>query len=508
MSSISTAIGLERLSRVSGYQLNAGVFENDFTNLPQLVALFGEANTANQGSISTDAQQITSATQAALIYGYGSPIHQAARILFPRSGDGIGGIPVFVMAQLSDEAATATEIVWTITGTATGNATHQFIINGRNGIDAQLYSYSVVTGDTPTAIATKAVNAINAVLGAPVAAANTAGVITLTTVWGGATSALVNVSVDNGGDGAGVTYAQTSKTAGTGTVDLTATLAQFETVWYTTVINPYSDATTLGILEAFNGIPNNTAPTGQYAGDIFTPFMAFFGSTASTVSTLQAITDTDARKAQVTNVLCPAPASAGMNWEAAANMVTLFCPVMQNTPQLDVNALSYPDMPIPANGLIGDMAAYNNRDVLVKSGCSTVTLVNGAYQVQDLVTTYHPAGEVPLQFNYCRNLNLDWNVKDGYSVLEKIYVKDKVIVADNQTTTAAGVIKPREWKAVLYDYFDNLAQAALINDPAFSKKSLQVQSNPIPNPNRFETAFNYKRTGVARIESTTATAGF
>jgi phage tail sheath gpL-like len=508
MSSISTAIGLQRQSRVSGYQLNPGGFENDFTNLPQIVSLFGEANTANQGTISTNALQITSATQAAQVYGYGSPIHQAARILFPISGDGIGGIPVFAMAQLTPGGSSATTIVWTITGTATANATHQFIVNGRNGIDAQLYSYSVATGDTPTAIATKAVNAINAVLGSPVTAANTAGVITLTTVWAGATSALVNTTVDNGGTAAGVTYAQTSKTAGAGVVDLTATLAQFETVWYTTVINPYIDATTLGILEAFNGVPSVQTPTGQYAGDIFTPFMAFFGSTASTVSALQAITDITARKAQVTNVLCPAPASAGMNWEAAANMVTLFCPVMQNTPQLDVNALSYPDMPIPSNGLIGDMSAYNNRDLLVKSGCSTVTLVNGAYQVQDLVTTYHPAGEVPLQFNYCRNLNLDWNVKDGYSVLENLFVKDKVIVADNQTITATGVIKPKEWKGVLFGYFDDLAEAALINDPAFSKSTLQVQSTPIPNPNRFETSFSYKRTGIARIESTTATAGF
>ncbi len=507
MSSISTAIGLQRMSRVSGYQLNKGSFSNETPNLPQIVAMFGEANVANQSSITTQALQITSAAQAGQVYGYGSPIHQMSRILFPISGNGIGGIPVFVMPQLSAEGASQTVIEWTITGTATANATHTFVINGRYNLDYQTYSFAVAIGDTPTAIATKAANAINAVLGAPVAVTTAAGVVTFTTVWAGATSTNINISIDNGGNAAGVTYAQTLSTPGAGAVALTATLAQFESTWYTTVLNPYGDSGTLAELEEFNGVPDNLNPTGQYAGDVFTPFMAFFGSTVSDVADFTAITNASARISQVTNVLCPAPGSEGMNWEAAANVVTLFCPTMQNTPQLDVNAQSYPDMPVPSTNTIGDMASYNNRDLLVQAGCSTVTLVNGAYQIQDLVTTYHPAGEVPLQFNYCRNLNLDWNIKDGYSILQALYVNDKVIVADNQVTTAANAIKPSQWKAVVYDYFDNQAQAALINDPAFSKSSLSVQVSST-NPNRFETAFSYKRTGIARIESTTATAGF
>jgi len=55
--------------------------------------------------------------------------------------------------------------------------------------------------------------------------------------------------------------------------------------------------------------------------------------------------------------------------------------------------------------------------------------------------------------------------------------------------------------------FDDVAEKALINDPQFSKTSLRVEISST-NPNRFETTFSYKRTGIARIESTTATAGF
>lgn len=504
--SISTAIGTERLSRVSGYQINKGFFNNDTPNLPQIIVILGEANVANQGSLDTLKKEVTSADQAGQLYGYGSPIHQIMRILRPVSGDGVGGIPTIVIPQESAEGATQSTIEWTVTGTASANATHKIVISGRDGIDSKNYNFSVAAGNTPTIIAGKIKDAINAVQGSPVIAANVAGVLTLTTKWAGLTSIEVSATISNNGIGAGVTYAQTDAVSGAGAVDLTGAFAQFEDNWYTTVINSYGSAA-LGDLEDFNGVPDDTTPTGRYAGEIFKPFMAFFGSTLASVSALEDITDAAGRVSQVTNVLCPAPNSAGCSWEAAANMVALFCRVMQDNPHLDVNGKSYPDMPIPSFGLIGEMADYNNRDLLVKAGCSTVTLTNGAYQVQDLVTTYHPDGETPLQYSYCRNLNLDWNVKDGYSILENRNVKDHTLVGDLQITSVPNVIKPKEWKSILFEYFDHLADIALINDSKFSKNSLSVVISTI-NPNRFETKFSYKRTGLARIESTTAVAGF
>ena len=283
-------------------------------------------------------------------------------------------------------------------------------------------------------------------------------------------------------------------------------LAQFGDDWYTIVLNPYGTSK-LAQLEQFNGVPNNTNPTGRYAGLIYKPFCAYFGSTLSDKDDLTTITDADARKSQVTNVVCPAPNSLGFTWEAAANVIALASVIYQNNPNLDVNNLSYPDMPIPVSGDAGDFKDYNNRDLLVKKGCSTVILKNGAYVIQDLVTTYHPSGEVPLQFSYVRNLNVDWNVSDAYRTLETIYLKDKTLVADDQIVDVDGCIKPSEWKGIVYDLFDGEAEKALINDPSFSKASLRVQISTT-NPNRFETAFSYKRTGIARIESTTATAGF
>jgi phage tail sheath gpL-like len=506
MTAISTAIGTERRSRVSGYKILKGNFQDNTPNLPQVIAIFAEANTANQAGLTTDKVEITSAQEAGETFGFGSPIHQIMRILRPVGSDGVGGIPTVVFPQVSDAGASASTIEITVTGNATANATHTIVVGGRNSVDFQTYDFAVVKDDTPEQIAAKIVDAVNGVLGSPVSAANALGVVTLTTKWEGATSAEVSARVSTGSNTAGVTYAQTDATAGAGTVDLAASLAQFDNEWFTIVINSYGTAT-LDALEQFNGVPDASNPTGRYVGNIFKPFTAFFGSTLDDKDDLAAITDAAARIDQVTNVLCPAPKSEGCSWEAAANMAAIYARIAQDTPQLDANNQSYPDMPVPENGIIGDLSDYNNRDFLVKKGCSTVILDKGAYKVQDLVTTYHPAGELPLQYAYVRNLTVDWNVAFGYMILEDINVKDHVIVADNQVTDAAKAVKPAEWKAVLFEYFDDLGVRALINDPDFSKSNLNVVRSQT-NPDRFETFFRYKRTGLARIESTDVEAGF
>ncbi len=509
MGTISTAVGLDRISRVSGYNVKRGVFTTSTQNLPQIIAIFAEANSAagNQAKVqASNRLEVTSAVEAGQAFGFGSPIHRIVSILRPTTGDGVGGIPTIVFPQLSDVGATATEREWTVVGTATSNATHTVIINGRTDLDFKQYSFAVKIGDTPTVIANKIKNAINGVLSAPCTAVNTLGVVTATTKWKGATSAEFNMSISYGSNAAGLSYSETDSTDGAGDVDLAGAFDLFGEDWYTMIINSYGESQ-LAALEQFNGIPNDINPTGRYSGLNFKPLCAYFGSTLSDKDDLSAITNDADRISEVTNVLCPAPNSLGFTWEAAANMVALASVVYQNAPNLDVNNLAYPDMPIPLNGNIGDMKDYNNRDLLVKNGCSTVVLKNGAYVVQDLVNTYHPEGEIPLQYNYPRNLNIDWNMADSYKTFEKLYLQDKTLVADGQLVDVAGCIKPSEWKGLVYELFDNIAEKALINDPEFSKASMVVNISTL-NPNRFETTFKYKRTGIARIESTTASAGF
>ena len=153
------------------------------------------------------------------------------------------------------------------------------------------------------------------------------------------------------------------------------------------------------------------------------------------------------------------------------------------------------------------MSTYANRDAIVKKGCSTVDLIAGVYVMQDFVTTYHPIGETPPQFRYVRNLNIDFNVRFGYYLLEQIYVMDHVIAKDTDIVNSGNVVKPKDWKGVLFTYATDLTKRSLITDPEFMEESISV-SLSTTNPDRLDTTFSYKRSGYARIAATTATAGF
>src|SRR6478736_8806520 len=144
----SDAIGLDRISRVVGYKVTKGNFATTTQNLPQRIAIFAEANEANQADLSVEAQEVTSAKQAGVLFGYGSPIHQIMRILRPFSGDGVGGIPTIVYPQAKAVGASAKRITVTPVGVATASGTHLLIVNGRTSVDGSVYAINIESGDT------------------------------------------------------------------------------------------------------------------------------------------------------------------------------------------------------------------------------------------------------------------------------------------------------------------------------------------------------------------------
>lgn len=498
---ISDAVSLERISRIVGYKITKGDFSTSSPNLPQRIAVFAEANTDNQETLDTDGYQITSAQQAGSRYGYGSPAHIIARILIPSTGGGTGGIPVIVYPQAEVDGATAKILEITPSGTATGNGTHTLVIAGREGLDGEFYNININTGDGAEEITGKITDAVNNILGCPVIGTDDSYTSNLTSKWKGLTADALSVTVNNNGNDLGITYAVESIQSGSGTPSVQAALDQFGTNWVTLVVNSYgTHDQTMTTLETFNGIPDPENPTGRFVGIVMKPFVALTGSVAEDPSDI-----TDARLNNVTIVICPAPLSAGLPMEAAANACVLEAVMAQNTPHLDIAGKTYPDMPTPSS--IGAMSDYNNRDLFVKKGCSTVDLVAGLYTIQDFVTTYHKLGETPPQFRYVRNLNIDNNVRYGYYLLEQINVVDHAIAADADTVSAAKVIKPKQWTQILNTFADDLAKRALIVEPSFMQNSIQVGLGTA-NPDRLETAFKYKRSGFVRIASTTAEAGF
>ena len=506
MTAISTAVGSERLSRTTGYKIGKLFPSNETQNLPQRIVIIGQANTANESLISLGPQEITSAEEAGKLFGYGSPLHSVMRILRPSTSDGVGGIPTIVIPQKALEEATATSKTFSVTGTATQNATHVVKIAGRESLDFQSYSFSVSKDDTATQIATKIANSVSKVIGCPYNAVATTNTVVFTSKFKGEVSKGIEIEFLTDGVDTGITYAQTETTEGTGLADFSELPNYFGQDWYTIVLNTYGNQA-MSLLQDINGINYLNSPTGLYNPLVFKPFLAFAGSKLDERKDLLSLASANNGENNLTNVICAAPKTPGMEYEISANVVTLFARTAQDTPELDVNAMTYPDLPAPSNGVIGEMKDYNVRDILVKGGVSTVTLEKGVYKIQDLVTTYHAEGENPYQFSYPRNINIDWNIKFAYSKLEDVHLRDRVIVKDNSFTDSRNAIKPKQWKAIVMGYFDDLNNRALINDPDFSKDSLMVEIDSV-NPNRFNTFFRYRRTGIARITSTDVEAGF
>lgn len=495
-----SAIGLERVSAVIGYLLSKGDFRASSPNLPQRIAILGEANYANQSSLDLAAKAITSAQQAGDLYGYGSPIYSMARIHFPINGGG-NGIPVIVYPQAQAPGATSKIVRITPAGLATGNGVHTVKIAGRANLDGGSYDININTGDTIAIVSGKIEDAVAAVLGCPVIATSYDYNVDLETKWRGKTADELQISIDTNGNSLGLNYTITSPQAGVATPSIGAALALFGNEWNTIVVNSYGTvASVMDALEAFNGRPDTVNPTGRFVGNIFKPFIAFTGSVADNPSTI-----TDIRLNDQTISIAPAPGSSGFSFEAAANMAVLFSTISQNTPQGDVLNSQYPDMPAPVN--IGSMADYNNRDAFVKKGCSTVELVAGRYSVLDLVTTYHPVGENPPQYRYCRDLMIDFNIEYGVYLLERQYMFGYTIAPDDADVSAEKVIKPRIWKKIMFQYALDITSRALSADSAFMQQSITVGLSS-SNPNRIDTFFRYKRTGTARVISTEGQAGF
>ncbi len=499
---ISDAVGLERISKTIGYKIAKGNFSETSPNLPQKVVIIGEANSGV--TVDTEPFEFTDAYSVGLKYGFGSPLHQTARILRPVSGGGIGGIPTTIYAQEEPVGATFSQLDITVGGTAMFTGVHKVMINGRDSVDGVSYNINVLKNDTAVQIASKINDAINnAISVCPFTSTVTGAVVSAVTKWKGETAKKANITIAPLNSLSTITYSVVNSTVASGTPTVTASLNKIGNEWATIVVNTYgidSAQSVIGELMSFNGIPSANTPTGRYSGIVMKPFIALTGSTADNDTIY-----TDAFKDDVTIAICPAPLSKGMPLEASANMCVLFARQAQDNPYLDVAGMTYPDMPTPT--FIGTMTDYNNRDLYVKKGNSTVDLLSGKYRVIDFITTYHPLGEAVPQFRFCRSLVQDFNIRFGYYLLENINVVNHAIAGDDDVVTVEKVVKPKQWKAIINGYAEDLAKRGIIADAQFMQKGISVGLSAT-NPDRLETHIRYKRSGFARILATTGEAGF
>ena len=101
MAAISNAVGSERISNIVGYILIKGFFQETSPNLPQRIAIFAEANTANQGTLDLNKKEITSATHAGEEYKFElkEEVPEGAKEFSDRQKRALAKVLVYIQSQ-------------------------------------------------------------------------------------------------------------------------------------------------------------------------------------------------------------------------------------------------------------------------------------------------------------------------------------------------------------------------------------------------------------------------
>jgi phage tail sheath gpL-like len=518
MGTISTAVSLSQVSATMGWKIEGSLEGVDLGLMPIAIDIIAEVSTAKQGTV-PDIIEFTDSKRVADLCGDDSPAYAISRILRPINGSGVGSIPTRILTVKEAAGATATVSTTTITGAATKNVTHYIKINNRTNLDGQVYAFSIVKGDLPVTIKIKMATAINTVYGCPViGTVGSVGTETFiaTTGWKGDSSAELEIEIDTNGDSAGLSYSVV-KVAGAGLLStgLSTALANRGERWSAFVINALgSSSTILDALEDYNGNPKDA--DGNYTPTDFKPFIAFTGErkikyateSSEGVSKDGADDYTDGRKNENTNCVCVAPDTKYFSFEIPSVVLAKYAPIANSTPHIDPIGIV---LDLEAGSSLGDFATSTKRDFIVKLGCSTVKKNDTQYEIVDLVTTSHPTNEpqTAVLFRYVRDIVIDFNYRYAYNLLEKIHVFGKTIVSDTDIQLGAtNIISPNMWKAILINEFaPSMISNAIMVDREYFKSNVRVQIGQT-NPNRFETQMGAKRSGVARINSTTIVTTF
>ena len=487
---ISTAVDLTAVARVVGIKTEfVNLRGGNVVNLPQRISVFGQGNTA--ATYSTDKYQVTSATQAAERFGFGSPIHLAVKQLFPANGDGVGTIPVTIYPLVDDGAGAAAAGDITPSGTATKAGAAYVIIN-----NIRSQAFAIEVGDTVALVTAKMETAVNAILDVPVVAVDGTTKLDLTAKWKGVSSNDLLFSVE-GGEGTGITFVATQPTGGLVNPNIDAALAQIGNVWETMLLNclNLADTTTLDKYQ--------TEGEGRWGALVRKPFMSFTGLTEADVAT--AITVSDNRKTDRINVQLVAPGSKDLPFVVAARQLSRIAPLANNNPPHDYGSRTADGL---TPGTDGEQWNYAQRDQAVKGGSSTTEVKDGVINLSDIVTFYHPSGDPTPAYRYVVDIVKVTNILFNLDLTFANPQWDGApLIPDDQATTNRTAKKPKMAVAAVASLIDQLALGAFISDPDFAKANTLAAIND-QNPKRLDVATTMKISGNTNIISVDFNWGF
>jgi phage tail sheath gpL-like len=306
--------------------------------------------------------------QATAAFGRGSMLDRMAKIA--RLNDGLTEIQAIALDDLPAGVA-ATGGTITITGSATAAGVLDLMIAG------QQLKISVAAADTPTIIAARIAQVINAAVDLPVTATSALGVATLTARHKGTAGNDIDVRVNYyTGDvlPAGIAVAIVGLSGGTGNPDISAVWAVIGDQRFDTIIVGFDDAATRASLEA--ELDDRWDAMRQLDG------LAYFGA-RGTQGTLAALGNSRNSPWVSTMGAKDAP-NPTYEWAAAYGAVCGFNLAID--PARQMRTLQLKGILAPAA-----TAEFNRaeRELLLRDGISTFQIAaGGKVQIERAITTY------------------------------------------------------------------------------------------------------------------------
>jgi phage tail sheath gpL-like len=484
-SAVARAVGID--TKFRDLRAGATLF------LAQHIAIIGQGNTGVTYPL--EPWDATSAQAAGARYGYGSPIHHAVRELMPLEGGGVAPIRVTVLPLVDDGAGVAAAGAIVPSGTATAIATYWVRIAGILSAP-----FTTAVGDNVAAIVAKMVAAIDAVLEMPMDAVNGTTDVDLNAKWKGAAGNDLTVEVlDATGKAptSGLTFTITQPATGAADPSVAPALAMIGTDWVTMVINALgpTNTTALGLIAA----------KGEARWDqlVRRPFVCFTGNpepVLATATTVPAARPTDRVNAQLMS-----PGSVQLPVQIAAAQVREIAKLANNNPPTDYGGLPVRSLLPGADNLQWD---YASRDLAVKAGSSTVEVRDGIVRLSDIVTMYHPTGEVPPAYRHVVDIVKLQQVTHNFDLeFSKPEWNGAPLIPDGQATVNPNARTPSAAKARACSIIDGLAAQAIISDPEAAKKATVATINS-QNPKRLDLTTTIKLSGNSNIISIDLNFGF
>lgn len=407
--------------------------------IPQKIALLGQYN-SDKTPVDYVPRLLTSADDAASLYGNGSMLHLMAIKAFA----GHGTVPIYAFPLPDENLSVAAAGSITVANAATAAGTISLYIAG------QKLSIPVANGTAHTAVATAIGAAINAKVSLPVTATVVGATVNLTSKWKGLSANGITIEVDLGTgedelEPTGTTLTIVDMASGDVDPSIEDALAEFGDTWYTFVAMPYADNTNLDLLEALW--------TARIAPTIKRPFVGMVGTVATYANFVTALSS---RNSPATTFI-PVESSPNLICELAAAAAGVCAASAQANPAQPYKTLTLPG--ILAGAGVAPLT-YAQKDALEQLGGSVVEpQTDGTVRIYDLVTTYttNALGAADDAWRYPETIA---NVMAKIYSLDNLFTGtpfDRAIVVDDDAISGLDyAISPKRVKGFVIKLIDDL----------------------------------------------------